>query len=273
MPSKYWIKLYHEILDDPKMGQLSDCLFRRTIEFFLVAGDHDMDGLLPDVQDMSWRLRVSVEDLTKNLQDLAKINTVHENKKGWFVTQFTERQAPVSGTERTKRHRSRKRKSQYYGNDTVTKDVTNRHTDTDTDTDKEAEKDTAIKDSRPDGRPRRSSVKDKKRKTIAEYFSSKTGLDVPNPKTAAQKKSAGKMWYAPIREICDLVDWNIIKAKGVIDMTLDRLDGMTIANPNSIIKTSRAIIAEEKIGKGTVRQKEPHEMTDAEFSSYLKDNP
>ena len=29
---KYWIKLYHEILDDPKMGRLSDRTWRRTNE-------------------------------------------------------------------------------------------------------------------------------------------------------------------------------------------------------------------------------------------------
>ncbi len=134
-------------------------------------------------------------------------------------------------------------------------------------------KQTDIKDSRPNnGRTRKQSLKDKTRKTVEEYFSSKTGLKVPDPKTAPQKKKAGAMWYAPIRAICDAVDWNLIKTKGVIDMTLDRLDGMTIANPNSIVKTAIAIIAEEKIGKGTVRQKEPHEMTKAEFSAYLKES-
>jgi hypothetical protein len=154
----------------------------------------------------------------------------------------------------------------------VSHDQNKNSSSTDSDVDSDVDlKD--IKDSRPSGRTRKPSVKDKTRKATAEYFSSKTGLKVPDPKTIAQKKKAGAMWYAPIREICDLVDWNLTKAKGVIDMTLDRLDGMTVANPNSIIKTSRAIIAEEKIGKGSVRQKEPHEMTDAEFSAYLKDKP
>ena len=38
MPSKYWIKLYHEVLDDPKMARLPDRLYRRCIEVFLLAG-------------------------------------------------------------------------------------------------------------------------------------------------------------------------------------------------------------------------------------------
>jgi len=37
--SKLWIKLYHEILDDPKMCKLSDRLYRRVMELFLLAGE------------------------------------------------------------------------------------------------------------------------------------------------------------------------------------------------------------------------------------------
>ena len=41
MGAKFWIKLYHEILDDPKMGRMPDRLWRRTIELFLLAGELD----------------------------------------------------------------------------------------------------------------------------------------------------------------------------------------------------------------------------------------
>lgn len=53
MAAKYWIKLYHEILHDPKMGRLPDNLWRRCIELFLLAGelgaevDEDDKGHLP----------------------------------------------------------------------------------------------------------------------------------------------------------------------------------------------------------------------------------
>ena len=57
MASKYWIKLYHEILDDPKMGRLPDALFRRAIEFFLIAGERGREGDLPPLADIAWRLR------------------------------------------------------------------------------------------------------------------------------------------------------------------------------------------------------------------------
>ena len=41
MSSFYWIKLYHEVLDDPKMALLPDRLWRRTIELFIQLIPHD----------------------------------------------------------------------------------------------------------------------------------------------------------------------------------------------------------------------------------------
>ena len=58
---RFWIKLYLEILDDPKMGLLPDWLWRRAIELFLLAGENGNDGLLQPVTDLAWRLRVSTE--------------------------------------------------------------------------------------------------------------------------------------------------------------------------------------------------------------------
>src|SRR3990167_3953516 len=97
MPSKYWIKLYHEILDDPKMGLLNDRLYRRTIEMFLMAGDNEKEGTLPPIEHMAWRLRVSPEELEPDV-------------------------------ERKQRQREREKKNKYYGHEPVTK----RDGDTDT---------------------------------------------------------------------------------------------------------------------------------------------
>ena len=83
---RFWIKLYLEILDDPKMGLLPDWLWRRAIELFLLAGENGNDGLLQPVTDLAWRLRVSVEKLTESLQALAEVGVVHETEPGvWFV--------------------------------------------------------------------------------------------------------------------------------------------------------------------------------------------
>ena len=124
MASKYWIKLYHEILDDPKMGQLSDRLWRRAVEFFLMAGDVDEDGRLPSPSDMAWRLRISEEELIQDLQALSAdgIEIVEhvDWTEDWVVTKFEDRQGPVSDVERQRQSRDRRRKEEYYGNEEVT---------------------------------------------------------------------------------------------------------------------------------------------------------
>lgn len=106
---RIWIKLFIEILDDPKMGRLPDWLWRRAVELFLLAGENGNDGLLQPVMDMAWRLRTSEEKLTESLQALSKVGVVHETPDGWVVTHFEERQSAVSSTERVQEFRKRKR--------------------------------------------------------------------------------------------------------------------------------------------------------------------
>jgi hypothetical protein len=106
MTKRIWIKLYLEILDDPKMGQLPDWLWRRAIELFLLAGENGNDGLLQPVTDLAWRLRVSSLKLIESLQALAEVGVVHETPQGWLVTNFKKRQYSES-VERMRRYRSR----------------------------------------------------------------------------------------------------------------------------------------------------------------------
>lgn len=106
---RIWIKLFIEILDDPKMGRLPDWLWRRAIELFLLAGENGSDGLLQPVMDMAWRLRTSEDDLIKTLRTLSQIGVVHEAPEGWTVTHFKERQAALTATERVQHFRERKR--------------------------------------------------------------------------------------------------------------------------------------------------------------------
>ena len=127
MPSFYWIKLYHEILDDPKMGKLSDRLWRRTIELFLLAGDADKNGELPKLDDIAWRLRLSPEFLESDLVELAKVGIVSHSEGRYSVTNFNKRQTAASNAERQAQYRERLRKEEYYNNE----GVTGRYTDID----------------------------------------------------------------------------------------------------------------------------------------------
>jgi len=143
--SYYWIKLYHEILDDAKMGRLPDRLWRRAIELFLMAGEEHDNGALPSLADIAWRLRLDDDALLEDLQALAEVNIVTQLEDGsWFVTNFADRQSAMSNAERQKRYRDRKHQDQYYGNgqdvdqsQASNDNVTKRNADIDIDIDTE----------------------------------------------------------------------------------------------------------------------------------------
>lgn len=143
MSSSYWTKFYYDILDDPKMGRLSDHLWRRVAEIFLMAGEAGNGGYLPTVEDMSWRLRSTPEEVTKSLEEIAKLGIVLFTDIGWFVTNFAKRQDASSNAERQKIYREKLRSSNEHSNESSNEDVTNRYTDKDID--KDIDKDNTAK--------------------------------------------------------------------------------------------------------------------------------
>ena len=114
----YWIKLYIEILDDPKMATLPDRLWRRIVELFLLSGRlyPDKSGRLPNAQQIAWSLRLPTDDVLHDLEQIASTGIIVPTTNGWLIPAFAARQAAASNTERVRAHRERKRKEQYYGN-------------------------------------------------------------------------------------------------------------------------------------------------------------
>lgn len=99
-----WIKLYTEILHDPKMGRLSPREWQIAVQLFLLAAELDQDGALPAVEDISWNLRIDANELVSVLGTLSAVKIVHQADDGWVVTHFKERQYS-EGYERVKRFR------------------------------------------------------------------------------------------------------------------------------------------------------------------------
>jgi hypothetical protein len=88
--------------------------------------------------------------------------------------------------------------------------------------------------------------------TVREYFERKTGLAQP---AGTERKGVAALWWNPIREICTLVEWDTGAAMRLMDATLARLDGLTVSDPHSIVKTARALVAE--------RSRKPARVADA----------
>ncbi len=144
MATTFYMKLFYETIDDPKMGRLSDHDWRRCVEFFMLAGELDLDGYLPDPKDMAWRLRTTEKDILKVLESLQKTQSLKESQiitrseDGYFVTNFKKRQKRISDAARMEAYRDRKRKRDTH--DTLMKQDgyaldTTRNTDIDIDID------------------------------------------------------------------------------------------------------------------------------------------
>lgn len=116
----YWIKWYHEIIDDPKMATLPDRLWRRFSELCLLAGRlcPDKSGILPDTRQLAWMLRMNTDDLQIDLDQLSGTNMIRPIPNGWLIVNFQKRQQAASSTERVRQHRERKQKRQYYDSET-----------------------------------------------------------------------------------------------------------------------------------------------------------
>ena len=156
MASKYWIKLYHEMLDDPKMGRLSDSQFRLAVNLFLLAGDCDNGGALPAPEDMRWRLREPA-NFDADLDALLAGGILEENGGVLRVTQFSERQSAMPAEERARRRRERGRKTGYYRHESGEKSAQNAHdscadVDADKEKDTDADQDADADENRPSGR-------------------------------------------------------------------------------------------------------------------------
>lgn len=115
MSGNYWIKLYIEIIDDPKMAVLPDRLWRRVIELFLLAGKMGENGLLPTTSQLAWLMRMNTDELELDMQQLSMTGIIESIPNGWLIPKFKERQAPISSTNRSREFRKKERSDQYAG--------------------------------------------------------------------------------------------------------------------------------------------------------------
>lgn len=149
----HWIKLYVEMLDDPKVGLLPDAVKWRWVSSLLLAGELNEDGYLPDINDAAWRLHTNVETLQGEMRTLAGRGLVElrEHPDGgerWFIPAFVKRQEAATSTERSRNLRHRRRQN---GDETpVQRNVafSSHNTETETETETEGEKNAHARASR-----------------------------------------------------------------------------------------------------------------------------
>ena len=121
MISYQWIKLYIETLHDHKMASLSDRLWRRAVECFMFAGEVGNGGELPPIDAMAWVLHSDIEQLETEFFHLCEVGILSQIDGVYHVTNFSKRQSKISGADRIKNYRDRKKKQEYYDTETEMK--------------------------------------------------------------------------------------------------------------------------------------------------------
>lgn len=106
-----WFRMYHEMIDDPKIGTLNDAEFRLWIDILCLAckagsgGDTNLT-----VTETEWKRRCNVNETLQKLLHTGLV-TLHHNKNGdetIFVNKWKTRQYQSdSSTERVQKHRSK----------------------------------------------------------------------------------------------------------------------------------------------------------------------
>lgn len=242
MASNYWIKLYHEMLDEPKVGRLTDSQFRLTINLFLLAGDYEQDGYLPPIDDIRWRLR-DPQNFDDDLQVLKDCGIISVEDDILLVEHFAERQGAMTAEERSRRRRERDRKRDYYEPEAVTKSARKAHescadVDKDIDIDVETEKDEDLTATTPYS-------------ILSQTFVNTAGI--PELSGGAPK------YTEAIRKMVDMGVTPEILEEAILEM---REKDFTIIGPSSCINACTIVMGRKN---GKTRQK-----NGADYTRYLK---
>lgn len=123
-----WFRVYDDILDDPKVQNLTPQQFKNLVNLWCVA--KRCGGEIPPVADVAWRMRIApraAKHLVAELQALKFIDVLADGRlvpHNWNGRQF----ASDTSTERVRKHREHKRET-VSGNDDETFQETHQNRD------------------------------------------------------------------------------------------------------------------------------------------------
>jgi hypothetical protein len=131
-----WLRLYDDVLDDPKVQQLSPATFKHWINLLCLAAKTNPRGTLPNFAAISFRLRLTDTKTASLLDELLRAGLLDKDANGtlsphnWAGRQRVSDDAAV----RVRKHRESV-SGNVTGNDVVT--LQKRSVDTDTETEPE----------------------------------------------------------------------------------------------------------------------------------------
>jgi 5-methylcytosine-specific restriction endonuclease McrA len=101
-----WFRMYGEMVNDPKIGSLTDSEFRSWVELLCLACLEEKDGLTSVTKEnINWMFR---RDALGTIEALSKRDLVTVTENGQIlITKWADRQQSISSKERVARYRER----------------------------------------------------------------------------------------------------------------------------------------------------------------------
>lgn len=248
-----WVKLYTEMLDDPKIGRLPDAIKWRFVSLVLLAGECDKDGYLSNssepmtVDDIAWRMRVTREQCETELTSLVNTGLLEDIDGAYLVTKFAERQGRPQSEKRAQwRERKARQRDTQDSHEDVTRESRESHAPR---VEKSREElspngETATDDNTTEPKPRKKTERQIAVDELESRFASLSGLQKP-PRDKSKAGGAAR-WWNPLGEMWELCGRDTASAWKLIESSYKKLIGekMTVSAPQSLINTANAMHAQ-----------------------------
>jgi hypothetical protein len=107
-----WFRFYHDALDDEKVQFLCDKSFRLWVNLLCLASQSEPRGVLPNVETIAFRLRLSLRATRKMLDEFVSVGLLDvDAETGYSPHNWDGRQrVSDSSTERVAKHRAEQKR-------------------------------------------------------------------------------------------------------------------------------------------------------------------
>jgi hypothetical protein len=150
--NRRWVRVYADILDDPKIAQISAKSFKFFIFLLVFCAENGIDDkILDDQASICWRFRISEKVYNEAIAELQDKDIISFKNNQLIINNWSKRQYKSDcSTERVKRYRNVTKTL----HETPPETETETETDTDTETEGEAEKETECADAPSSHQPK-----------------------------------------------------------------------------------------------------------------------
>lgn len=120
-----WFRMYSDVLDDPKVQKLPLALFKTWVNLLCLASRHD--GMLPDIEDIAFSLRIDEATCADFINDLVERGLLDAGDgvrpHNWDARQFkSDKDETAAERKRAQRLREKESDAMRDADDNVTRD-------------------------------------------------------------------------------------------------------------------------------------------------------